>query len=67
MCATLCAISVEKSHYLCDFSELSSVQYEKICDETLDSLTEYFEELVEAAAHLSDADVSYGVCMSIKK
>jgi len=41
-------------------TELSSLQYEKICDETLDSLTEYFEELVEAAAHLPDADVSYG-------
>ncbi|CAL1674728.1 unnamed protein product [Lasius platythorax] len=39
---------------------LSSVQYERICDETLDSLTECFEELIEAAAHLSDADVSYG-------
>lgn len=39
---------------------LSSVQYEKICEETLDSLTEYFEELVEAATHLPDADVSYG-------
>lgn len=49
------------------FSELSLVQYEKICNETLDSLTEYFEELVEAAAHLSDADVSYGVCALIKK
>lgn len=41
-------------------TELSSVQYEKVCDETLDSLTEYFEELVEAATHLPDADVSYG-------
>ncbi|XP_077267584.1 frataxin [Temnothorax americanus] len=41
-------------------TELSSVQYEKICNETLDSLTECFEELVEEAVHLSDADVSYG-------
>ncbi|EGI59534.1 PREDICTED: frataxin homolog, mitochondrial [Acromyrmex echinatior] len=41
-------------------SELSSVQYEKVCDETLDSLTEYFEELIEAVVHLPDADVSYG-------
>ncbi|XP_012064429.1 PREDICTED: frataxin homolog, mitochondrial [Atta cephalotes] len=41
-------------------NELSSVEYEKICDETLDSLTEYFEELVETAVHLPDADVSYG-------
>ncbi|XP_029162704.1 frataxin homolog, mitochondrial [Nylanderia fulva] len=39
---------------------LSPVEYERICDETLDSLSEYFEELVEAAAHLPDADVSYG-------
>lgn len=41
-------------------TELSSVQYEKICEETLDSLTECFEELVEATTHLPDADVSYG-------
>jgi len=41
-------------------TELSSVQYEKICNETLESLTECFEELVDAAAHLKDTDVSYG-------
>lgn len=35
--------------------------FEKVCDETLDSLTEYFEELIEAAPHLDTADVSYGV------
>lgn len=40
--------------------ELSAVQFEKISDETLESLTEYFDELVEAATHLEDADVSYG-------
>jgi len=43
------------------------VLYEKICNETLESLTEYFEELIEAAAHLPDADVSYGVCTLIKE
>lgn len=43
------------------------MQYEKVCDETLDSLTEYFEELIEAAAHLPDADVSYGVRALIKE
>lgn len=57
----------KKIYYLHDFRELSFVQYEKVCDETLDSLTEYFEELVEAAAHLPDADVSYGVCILIEK
>ncbi|XP_011881194.1 PREDICTED: frataxin homolog, mitochondrial [Vollenhovia emeryi] len=41
-------------------TELNLVQYEKICNETLESLSEYFEELVEEAAHLSDADVSHG-------
>lgn len=40
--------------------ELSPVQFEKISDETLDSLTEYFDELIEEAVHLKDADVSYG-------
>lgn len=35
--------------------------YEKVCEETLESLTEYFEEIVEGAAHLKLADVSYGV------
>lgn len=47
-------------------SELSPVQYHKICNETLESLTEYFEELVEAASHLSDADVLFGVYVLIK-
>ncbi|XP_057337530.1 frataxin homolog, mitochondrial [Microplitis mediator] len=41
-------------------SELDSVQFEKISDDTLESLTEYFDELIEQATHLDDADVSYG-------
>ncbi|KAF3423635.1 hypothetical protein E2986_04525 [Frieseomelitta varia] len=40
--------------------ELTPVQFEKVSDETLDSLTEYFDEIIEQATHLSDADVSYG-------
>lgn len=39
----------------------SSVKFEKVCDATLDSLAEYFEELIEQAQHLKAADVSYGV------
>lgn len=46
------------------YRELTSVQFEKVSDETLTSLTEYFDELVEQAIHLSDADVSYGVCFT---
>lgn len=40
--------------------ELTPVEFERISDETLDSLTEYFDELIEQTTHLSDADVSYG-------
>ncbi|CAK9795964.1 Frataxin homolog, mitochondrial [Anthophora quadrimaculata] len=40
--------------------ELTPVQFEKVSDDTLDSLCEYFDELIEQAAHLLDADVSYG-------
>jgi hypothetical protein len=32
-----------------------------VCNETLESLSEYFEEIVEEAAHLKAADVSYSV------
>ncbi|XP_015517737.1 frataxin homolog, mitochondrial [Neodiprion lecontei] len=40
--------------------ELNSVQFDKISSDTLESLTEYFDELIEKAGHLEDADVSYG-------
>ncbi|XP_076673611.1 frataxin [Andrena cerasifolii] len=40
--------------------ELTAVQFEKVSDETLESLTEYFDELIEQTPHLLDADVSYG-------
>ncbi|XP_011305725.1 frataxin homolog, mitochondrial [Fopius arisanus] len=41
-------------------SELNSVEFEKISDDTLDSLAEYFDGIVERAEHLPEADVSYG-------
>ncbi|XP_076239260.1 frataxin [Calliopsis andreniformis] len=40
--------------------ELTAVQFEKVSDETLESLTEYFDELIEQSPHLTEADVSYG-------
>ncbi|XP_017893480.1 frataxin homolog, mitochondrial [Ceratina calcarata] len=40
--------------------ELTAVQFEKVSNDTLESLTEYFDELVERAIHLTDGDVSYG-------
>ncbi|XP_065350724.1 frataxin homolog, mitochondrial [Cloeon dipterum] len=34
--------------------------YDHICSETLESLTEFFEQAVEDCSHLKDADVTYG-------
>nr|XP_050866890.1 frataxin homolog, mitochondrial isoform X1 [Vespula vulgaris] len=39
---------------------LTLVEFEKISDTTLESLTEYFDDLIEEAAHLKDSDVTYG-------
>ncbi|XP_043499364.1 frataxin homolog, mitochondrial isoform X1 [Polistes fuscatus] len=39
---------------------LTLVEFEKISDATLESLTEYFDELIEEAVELEDSDVSYG-------
>ncbi|RZC38736.1 frataxin -like, mitochondrial, partial [Asbolus verrucosus] len=33
--------------------------FEKVCEETLESLTEYFEQIVEEADNLKSGDVSY--------
>lgn len=46
---------------LYNFCRDLQINFEKISTETLESLSEYFDELVEKAAHLQDADVSCGV------
>ncbi|GJQ69311.1 hypothetical protein Trydic_g6444 [Trypoxylus dichotomus] len=38
---------------------VDALRFEKVCEETLESLSEYFEELVEGTNHLKSADVSY--------
>lgn len=64
---SLYAVSIHNNNYrrLIDFSELDAVQYDKVSEQTLDSLTEYFDELIEVAEHLQDADVSYGVSFTV--
>ncbi|KAF4533233.1 hypothetical protein B566_EDAN005148 [Ephemera danica] len=39
---------------------LTELTYEQVCSETLDSLAEYFEELLEQCPQLSDSDVNLG-------
>lgn len=58
-------VSTKSVHLLVNKYCTSSVKFEKVCDETLDSLAEYFEELVEQAQHLNAADVSYGVSRNV--
>lgn len=40
---------------------LDLVSYETICSDTLEGLCEYFDELVETAPHLKNADITYSV------
>lgn len=53
----------------CQFSSLysfpSKAVFEEVCDATLDSLTESFEELIENDDHLAGADVNYSVRLSV--
>ncbi|XP_045483207.1 frataxin, mitochondrial [Harmonia axyridis] len=42
-----------------DNSSLSDSLYEKVCQETLQSLTEFFEELQEEQPELVNGDISY--------
>lgn len=37
------------------------IVYEEICNETLESLCDYFEEIVEQSSNLKGADVTYSV------
>lgn len=48
-------------HCSTESSTVESATYEKACEDTLESLCEYFEELVENASHLRDSDVTYSV------
>lgn len=56
----LCQYSTSTS----DVRQLGTIDpavFEDICNETLESLTDYFEELVDAAPILKGADVTYSV------
>lgn len=40
---------------------LDSATYEKISSETLESLSDYFEQLIESTAHLKNTDTNFSV------
>lgn len=39
--------------------------FERTCEETLESLSEYFDELIESSKHLNAADVAYSVSITL--
>ncbi|CAH2105830.1 unnamed protein product [Euphydryas editha] len=42
-----------------DISSLDPLVYDKICNETLESLYEYFEELIDRSPNLKGADITF--------
>lgn len=46
-------------------SEVDPAVFEEICNETLESLCDYFEEIVESAPNLKGADITYSVSIRI--
>lgn len=59
---SITTIRVEQGKRFYSVEEVvDEVTYERVCDETLESLTDYFEELIEDTSHLKNSDVTYGV------
>lgn len=53
-----CNLSIAQTlRFSSDATTLPQLDYEHFCAETLESLTDYIEELVESVNHLSAADV----------
>lgn len=49
------------SHEIETSDNIDPVVYDKICTETLESLYEYFDELVDQSSNLKGADVTFSV------
>jgi hypothetical protein len=50
--------------YSSDAPLMDLLKFEGLCSETLESLTDYFEEVVESDPKLSNADVAYSVSLT---
>lgn len=50
-------VTTQALRFSSDATTISQIDYENFCVETLDSLCDYIEELVESVDHLSTADV----------
>ena len=53
--------------YNSDAQQMDLQTFESLCSDTLESLTDYFEEVVEADPKLAKADVAYSVRSPINR
>lgn len=56
-----CSVFSKSPDYSSDVQQLDLTVFEPICIQTLESLTDYFEEVVESDSKLVNGDVSYSV------
>lgn len=53
---------IEYQHIIC-FYFRTEIDFEQACNETLESLCEYFEQIVEDNPHLENPDILFSVCI----
>ena len=56
-----CSVFSKSPDYASEMQQLDLSAFEPICIQTLESLTEYFDEIVEADSKLVNGDVNYAV------
>jgi len=56
-----CSVFSKSPDYSSEVHQLDLAVFEPICMQTLESLTEYFDEVVESDSKLINGDVSYSV------
>lgn len=59
-------MQIQTVQYSSDARDVTQLDYEKFCVETLDGLSDYIEELIESVNHLATADVVNKVSQCVK-
>lgn len=63
----MCMMEIQCSFVSLCWSELSEAEYEKLADETLDALAEYFEDLTDEPFTGEDYDAVFSVSYSLEQ
>lgn len=59
-----CSKFSKSPDYVADSQLMDIAIFEPLCMETLEALTDYFDEVVEADEKLAKGDVAYSVCIN---